>query len=650
MGMKTGVGLLGLAAGMAFLVLLLSSTLPIRWDLKSIAPNLPQIAGASPPYQQDIVFVTADESWQNLHVARYGLDFLTFPDARHVWLVFRDGVGNGRALADYAIDQMGRFYANDPHGEWRLLAAPPARLLRIAQRGTVLLSSPALFEPLVQRWPLVAGRPVLEQETRTNSFLVKPQLHLSVPSFLRLWWFLSILLMSLAAVVAHIAGQNRGFSETWLAGCFVIPLWLAVHTFMVYLLGWVTEHAITMALGVQTLLALAALLYLLRHPDPFVKSVRAVTGVRPAVIVPVIVLVLAVSSFSVLRLDFDGDLFTHWIPSARFHYLLGHHDLAALLHRYGGAHEATYPPGFPIFLSTLMWIADVSRDSSFRLEYETHLAIFLYRTGLLALHLSFLFAAAVFFKRIGGQERGSGWLAPTLAIPLILPLFFGKPVSSEIYLVPILGFSIIAFAYGGWSSKPGYVRAGLALSVFGLFLKNDAMLSLPFILLPWYLVSWAGRRPLTLMQLSKDVLVVLFCLVPWLVWRMDLSGLNIDTNFMFDKLTPLGLANGFHQIVPLAQNALKIVLDNGFWLVLFAALPATAVYQFMSRRRRFALIIPMAIWCYAAGLNLIYLFSRSDAVLHQNTSYDRLLMIAVLSGMIYCGRELLVRPPQVSEA
>jgi len=36
-------------------------------------------------------------------------------------------------------------------------------------------------------------------------------------------------------------------------------------------------------------------------------------------------------------------------------YRLGHHDIASLAERYGGAHQATYPPGFPIAIATLLF-------------------------------------------------------------------------------------------------------------------------------------------------------------------------------------------------------------------------------------------------------------------------------------------------------
>jgi hypothetical protein len=650
---KTLLGALALALGLTALLVLISSAVPIRWDHKSIAPNLPQFTGDAPPGDRGFVFVTADESTQNHHLARYGLDFLTFPNGEHAWLVLLEGTSEGPVSADYAIDASGRFHAYSAADGWQPLASPPPAVARIARHGTLLLSSLDLFEPIAERWPAARSASVVELDKWGGSFFAKPQLRYSLTSFAKTWWVLSIVSLCLAAAACYARQKNRGRSEVWLCCCLVPPCWLALHSYAVYLFGWITPHPVPAALGLQSLMALATLLFwpLPAGPaGPAAPGSGAQRSLGPAVCFSLALAALTFCALSVVRLDFDGDLFTHWIPSARLHHLLGHHDPMALLQRYGAVHETTYPPGFPIFISTVLWMADSSQSASFGLGHDSHLAILLYRCFIVALHLSFLIGTAAFFRAMDGQRDNLRWLLPVIAIPLILPLFMGKPTSSEVYMVPILGFSILALAHAGWSRQAGYARLGLGLALFGLFLKNDAFLSLPLILLPWYFAYLTERRPLHLVSLLKDILAIVIGLAPWLIWRMDLAGLNVDANFMFEPVNLSRLAQEFDRAFPLALNAFKIIVKGSFWLVLLVAMPATFVYQLARRQRKHALMIPLAIWCYASGLVFIYVFSRSDAVSHMNTSYDRLLMIAVLSGILYCARELLGQPARHAEA
>ena len=410
----------------------------------------------------------------------------------------------------------------------------------------------------------------------------------------------------------------------WLNVGLALPVVLAAHTGLVHVAGLLTTHAVASALTLE----LAAILMAVARQERGLGGEEPTGPALPRWAVPLVAVFLAVF---VLRLDFDGDLFTHWLPMARSHHLLGRHDVPALLDRYGLAHEATYPPGFPILISTLLWVAGADPQASLQLGDESHAAILLYRLLVAALSLSFLVAAAALASAVF-RDRSSP-LLPLVALPLLIPVFLGQPMSGEVYLVPLLGASILALWAGDAFESPSLTRVGLLLAASGLFVKREALVIVPLVVLPWYLAGALTKRK----SLAGDLAVAGLALLPFVVWRIQLAALHLRENFMFDDPAWGRLAS---PLLPrLAEQALKTVLANGTWTALFLVLPAALVWN--ARRGAWRdLLVPAGIVVYAPLMAAVYVFSRSEPLHHMDTSYERLLMVAVLCGGLYGLRTL----------
>jgi hypothetical protein len=84
----------------------------------------------------------------------------------------------------------------------------------------------------------------------------------------------------------------------------------------------------------------------------------------------------------------------------------------------------------------------------------------------------------------------------------------------------------------------------------------------------------------------------------------------------------------------LGGQSLKTILANGTWIALFLVLPAAALWSARHRPWR-ELLVPAGIAVYAPQMAAVYVLSRSDPLHHMETSYERLLLVAVLSASLY---------------
>lgn len=636
-----------------FLIVLLVCISPIRWDIKSIAPVLASIDSQSIPLGTDVLFVSPNMDWKSGHIANYGLDFMSFPYGNSAWVVFKEGFVENSWSTAFLIDKTGNFYQWTTPNSWQMIQSVPERLQALIESGIVLVPSQGTKAQLVERWPALKSDKILVLKTRTLSFLELPRLRINGEQFLRIFTLTFILVVSVAfscrITVAKVAADNaQSNTQGIFSLVLALPCLLAIHTILVFFLGKFTSEALTGVIGFEFIVAVGLLRYV---PSPgFFFSLRKKIWKLG------LMLVLIYFFFAILRLDFDGDLLTHWLPMARFYYLLGDHNLEILLARYGGAHEVTYPPGFPILISTLMWAGGMDREASFQLGYESHLVIFLYRLVLITLSLSFLLGMASLFRTL---QKGEGltWLLPGAVIPFLLPLFLGKPTAGEIYLVPMMGFSILALLAGDALNQPAYSCIGLFLGAFGMFIKNDMLLIFPLIILPWYLAgkfrSVEAKQVLAnsigpsssglgrLRSYLVDPGVMLLGLAPFLLWKLELSSLNIRQNFMFEEIGFEKLVTHASLLARLFENAFKILLANNYWIGFFLILPGATLYNWFQRRKLSDLFVPAGIFIYLFGMIAIYVFSHTDPLRHMDVSYERLVMIAVLSGIFYGAKTLV---------
>jgi hypothetical protein len=578
---------------------------PLRFDAKVLGPTLPRTTTGPLPLGASIVFVSADNGGAAGHVARYGLDLVTFPAGKGRWLAFRDGVMPGPWPPDGLLEE-GRTWPETAAG------------------AIVLASSTRVGERLLTSWPELRDRVRILDPVRPP-LLARPGWRLSLGDVLRLAAFVFVLVAAadLGARVATPLGRSC------LGAALALPCVLAAHVGLVLVAGRFTDRPFPWAIGLEAL-ALALLHWLGPAPDaaPFSKRAAACAGVVAALYLGLVV----------TRLDFDGDLFTHWLPMARSHLLHGRHDPAVLLERYGLAHQATYPPAFPVLISTLLWVAGSDPRASLQPGQDAHEAILLYRVLLAVLALGFVAGAASLTRSLA-RERSVGLLA-LLGLPLLLPVLLGRPTGAEVFLVPILGTAILALWAGGSLGSAGLTSAGLFLAASGLLVKREAALAVPLVVLPWIATGdrhlW--RRPLTWA-------VAALGLLPFVLWRFDMATLGVRENFMFDDVDPGRL--GARTLARVAAVGLRAVLADSACVALLLVLPAAALHVARSRNWR-GLLPAVGVASYAAAMLGAYAFTRSDPAQHIAASYDRVLMIAVASAALYGLRALCDAGPDAA--
>jgi hypothetical protein len=101
---------LGTSCAVTVLIVAAVCLSPIRWDIKTLGPVLPRTASESIPPGSSVLFVSEVNDWRAGHIARYGLDLVTFPAGRSAWLVFAEGFLDNEWPGDLLIDRSGQFY------------------------------------------------------------------------------------------------------------------------------------------------------------------------------------------------------------------------------------------------------------------------------------------------------------------------------------------------------------------------------------------------------------------------------------------------------------------------------------------------------------------------------------------------------------
>lgn len=620
---------------------------PIRWDIKAYGPVLPQLElpGLSPG--TNVLFVSPDNDWENGHYAQYGLDMITFPEGRFQWMVFKEGDRGGYSWpVTWMIDSSGRFYRAGADPETQATNQVPEDLEIFLRSATVIVSTPEIQARLLERWPALREAKILLIRSSIGSFVESPRFRITMGQCLRIFALAFVLVVGMALAGTIGEGKADG-AVRWLNFAFAFPAVLIIHTILVYLLGSITTNAISTAIGIEVLAAACLIWYLSKkrslQPSQSLQAPRP--NFRGASRLPALLASTGVALFIALcclRLDFDGDMFTQYLPVARYHYLEGRHDPQALLSRYGVMTQATYPPGFPILISTLMWTAEVPAGMPVQCNYQTNLMVFLYRLLITSLHLSFLLAVGALFKTLGVEGGGLSWLLPVVSIPLVLPLFLGQPGAAEIYLVPMIGFSVLAFFAALRLNESIYTPLGLFIGGFALFIKREGLLILCLILLTWYVAVWLRPKRFSLRETTSHAAGLLLGLSPFLLWRFNLGSLAGAEYFFYEKPSIAKLFTDFALLGKIAEKGMKILLGNNYWVVLFLVLPLFFANDLFSRRSFKDVIIPLGIVVHVAAITCVYLFSKHPGgpLLHMDISYERLVATPVLATILYGAKTL----------
>src|SRR3974390_371384 len=150
--------------------------------------------------------------------------------------------------------------------------------------------------------------------------------------------------------------------------------WLA------YLMQWISPALVRWTPSLLWLVGLLAALSLYQRPW-LRRSEEPQWQFSPLSASERIALTFCLLAYALLflaRLDFDGDFFNNWLPQGRFFYFLGRHD-PSLIAQQGSWQAASYPPGYGILLSTVMWMSEMNLTASFVPGMDPSFAILIYR-------------------------------------------------------------------------------------------------------------------------------------------------------------------------------------------------------------------------------------------------------------------------------
>ena len=613
----------------AGIVLLLSAALSlVRWDAKAlrsvwVEADVPLVSG------KPVIFVSGDNEWQAGHVAGYGLELTTFPSAESLWVMRREDFHPGSWTPDLLIDTNGEFElpGQDHHA--------PAPV--VAPDTVLLVTSADLAAAVRERWPALAHAPVRQLLPPSEPLIAAPRL----PSASQVG---RLLLLSLVVGAwLSLAWRWSRDAHVPLRVLFVvlsIPVGICCHVTLTYLTGMLGLPPVPVALAVE---GLVVWFLLLRLPAAGAVSTPGVAGLRRGTLLLAAVLIAAQLLASLVRRDFDGDLLTHWLPAARSYHYVGDHDIGFLTARFGVHHEATYPPAFPILMASLLWVSASDPAHSLAPGVETHVFVFLYRVVLALLSTAFVIGVGMLGLALRPAERSMALVVP-LVFVLVIPPLSGRPNAGEVFLVPMVAAAILAWTSGAMLGVAELCCAGAFLAFSTLFMKNDASVILPLVVLPWAVLPNAGRIGRVPLAAAAAL-----GLISWLLWRWNTRSLGAGAHFAFDPLTWDGLVARREIIQQLYARAVQLLLATPSWAAVLLVLPASLAWSIRGRRWR-ELAVPIGAGAYVALLPLLCSFARGDRMVHLEVSFERIAFSGVVSILLFGLYQVLSAQPPATDA
>ena len=610
--------------------------IPIQWDKKSLRVVSIQ---SDPPVQSgsDILYVSRSTIFSNRTIASYGLDLLSFPSGKDQWLVLDDEGVQQFPWPTY-IDGKGRFfYRGNEDGRSEQKAKG------IAETGVVVVEDETVAKELLERWPDLSASKVVTKVPSPAGFFGYGSQSLSVIQVVRVLW-ICLLYAGIAFVLSFL------FRDVVLACGFAFPLLLFGLISLIYLSGFFSSNPEFWGVAILTLVLAFFLIKIANRVDTRIEnySVWPLSTQNKLLSARAFAVVISTGLFAyllfvALNMDFDGDLFTHWLPSARSHYYNGHHDIEFLLTRYGGAHETTYPPGFPIFLSLLMWVANVNPVRSMQLGAESSLMIYLYRIYFGLFFFSLIVTMFRVFSVQDCKRDWQCWVSAPLLLLMFIPFLSGKPYSAEILFVPCVGFAILAFVTAAHSGESKWLYVGTVLTIFLLLIKNESILVVPLVVFPWIILVAAepGCSESFRSNILKFIISIGIAAIPYLTWKISILPYEIDQNFMFD---PVSLPLSPEQMNTLKNVYLHFIttsIKSGTWILFFCLIPVASILSCIGQKAKIMkfvlarLAIPAALLIYFFGVPIIYVFTRSEPIHHFDTSFNRLSLSAAIGAVIY---------------
>jgi hypothetical protein len=634
------VGVAGPALA-ALLLCALGSLWPIRLDYRSLQ-DLHRLEGRGLPQSSGkFLFLSRDNRMESARTATFALRQLAFPVGSVNWAALKEACDGPWTSGVFAVDLEGQPYKVKvlPSGvSW----IPDDSLRNLAfadtQEAYVLFDSQATREAFETRWPFLkqAAHVSVLPDTKVKSFARRPfASEFEVARVVRIaaamgTFFAVFLVLIQLPFLRRAPAEVSAAVATFLA--------LGTNIWLVYLIQWILPGLVRWSPSILWLVGLlAALCLCLRAPHcrseepPWQFGPLAATGR-----IALTFCFLAYALLFLARLDFDGDFFNNWLPQGRFFYFLGRHD-PSLIVQQGFMQAASYPPGYGILLSALMWMTGMNPAASFLPGMDSSFAILIYRLLVLALNLSLFVLIAAYLIRFGAKKTVI-WIPALVILMLLIPTTAGKHIGAETILFPMLAASIILIATGLRCSVDGLTALGLLAGGMATLVKWEGALLFAVGVLPWFF-SFATSKPGRLSKTSIVVwtaVTVLACL-PALIWKVTLS----VHNQFFGSVDIARLLASVHQLPGLAGLAVRMMLEDGRLILFLFVLPCALVFQLRAKPHWSVFLVPASIAALLIGWLVIFLFSNDPSSQLVETAYSRLIMIPTFSAILYCADALI---------
>jgi hypothetical protein len=567
---------------------------------------------------------------------------LAFPGGSVDWAALKEACDGPWTGGFFGVDSNGQSYRPEFLASGVLSWIPddgPRNLALAAMRDAyVIFDSQATRQAFETRWPFLkqAAHVSVLPDTKVKSFARRP--FVSEFTVARVVRIAAVMGSFFAVFLVLIQLPFLRRAPALVSAAVATFLALGMNIWLAYLIQWISPALVRWTPSLLWLVSLLAALFLYprawrwRSEEPLWQFGPLSASGRMALTF----CALAYALLFLARLDFDGDFFNNWLPQGRFFYLLGRHD-PSLIVQQRSMQAASYPPGYGILLSTVMWMTGMNPTASFLPGMDSSFAILIYRLLVLALNLSLFLLIAAYLKRLG-TEKCLLWIPTLVILMLLIPTTAGKHIAAETILFPMLAASIILIATGRRCSVDGLTTLGLLAGGMAILVKWEAGLIFAVGVLPWLFPLSASKTG----RLSKSSIVIwpavtaLACL-PALIWKATLP---IHNQF-FGSVDIARLLASAHQFAGLAGMAARMMLDNGRLILFLLVLPCALVFQLRAKPRWPVLLVPASIATLMIGWMAVLLFANSPPLIWVENSYPRLIMIPTFSAILYCADALI---------
>jgi hypothetical protein len=626
----------------ALLLCTLGSLWPIRLDYRSLQ-DLHKLEGLGLPQSSGrFLFLSRDNSIESARTATFALRQLAFPGGSVDWAALKEACNGPWNSGFFGVDLDGQSYKAVTLGSGDLGWIPDdgARNLALAdaREAYVIFDSQATRQAFEARWPFLrqAAHASVLPNTIVKSFARRPfASEFTVARVVRIATVMGTF-CAVFLVLVQLPFLRR--APAAVSAAIAIFLALGVNIWLAYLMQLISPALVRWTPSLLYLVGLLAALSLYPRAWRW-RSEEPLWQWSPLPASGRIALTFCLVAYALLflaRLDFDGDFFNNWLPQGRFFYFLGRHD-PSLIAQQGLMQAASYPPGYGILLSTVMWMTGMNPTASFLPGMDSSFAILIYRLLVLVLNISLFLLIAAYLKRLGA-EKSALWIPALVILMLLIPTTAGKHIAAETILFPMLAASIILIATGRRCSVDGLTTLGLLVGGMATLVKWEAGLIFTVGVLPWVFpvaASKAGRLSTSSIVVWPAV-TALACL-PALIWRATLP---IHNQF-FGSVDIARLMASAHQFPGLAGTAARMMLGDGRLIVFLLVLPCALVFQLRAKPRWPAFLVPVSIAALLIGWIVVFLFSNAPPLPYLDTSYSRLIMIPTFSAILYCADALI---------